>query len=175
MKDGSAKQKCIITPGKKTSTEDKINSNYSTNDSEPSELQIKVNTKKKNINTDMVPLHKGSMYRVFKKDLMNIYSSHPAVYALRLADLIFGKEHLAAVSKMTADRNINLLDQSKLESFISKYLLMFFFSNNILHSHFFVEHIIQVFGQQGTRLEPNDVENMLETKLSNLRNVIIKN
>lgn len=70
--------------------------------------------------SDTIPLHKGSAYRVSKTDLIRIYTSQPAVYTVRLADLVFGKDTLASVSKVSCDGAINLLDQNKMESFVSE-------------------------------------------------------
>lgn len=83
-------------------------------------IENKPNMRKSAESRNMIALHKGSVYKVPKKDLMTIYSPHPAIYTFRLAELVFGKENLVSISKDQYDTQINLLDQDKLESFISK-------------------------------------------------------
>lgn len=69
---------------------------------------------------DLIALHKGCPIKVSKTKLLEIYTEHPALYTIRLAGIVFGKETLSAVSKESEDHAIDLLDQNILNSLISK-------------------------------------------------------
>lgn len=70
--------------------------------------------------SDLIPLHKGCRIKVSKTKLLEIYTEHPALYTIRLAGIVFGKETLSAVSKESEDSAIDLLDQNVLDSLIRK-------------------------------------------------------
>lgn len=70
--------------------------------------------------SDLIPLHKGCRIKVSKTELLEIYTEHPALYTIRLAGIVFGKETLSAVSKESESNAIDLLDQNVLNSLISK-------------------------------------------------------
>lgn len=79
-----------------------------------------VKRKKTISDPDLIPLHKGCPIKVSKTKLLEIYTEHPALYTIRLAGMVFGKETLSAVSKESEDHAIDLLDQNILNSLISK-------------------------------------------------------
>lgn len=70
-----------------------------------------------------IPLYKGCKYRVSKTELLNIYTPHIALYSVRLAELLFGKETLDSVAKASKTNALDMLDSDKLAAFISKFAL----------------------------------------------------
>lgn len=88
----------------------------------PSPTKITIVKKEKTTSDpDLIPLHKGCPIKVSKKKLLEIYTEHPALYTIRLATIVFGKETLSAVSKESEHHAIDLLDKNILNSLISKY------------------------------------------------------
>uniref|UniRef100_A0A336LHW6 CSON002390 protein n=2 Tax=Culicoides sonorensis TaxID=179676 RepID=A0A336LHW6_CULSO len=74
--------------------------------------------RKKQSESDLIALHKGCNIKVSKTKLLEIYTPHPALYTIRLAQIVFGKETLSAVSKESVGRAIDLLDQDILNSLV---------------------------------------------------------
>lgn len=76
--------------------------------------------RKKRSTSDLIPLHAGSHIKISKTKLLEIYTEHPALYTIRLATIVFGKEKLSAVSKESQSHAIDLLDQDILNSLICR-------------------------------------------------------
>lgn len=69
---------------------------------------------------DMIPLHAGSDVYVPKSDLIRIYTTNPAVYTGRLAELVFGRDSLVNAKVIKGDNKTNILtlDSIKLKSIL---------------------------------------------------------
>lgn len=75
---------------------------------------------RKRANPDEIPLHKGCNIFINKSQLLEIYTPHPALYTIRLAEIVFGRETLSTASKDSLDNALDLLDQNVLGSVIGK-------------------------------------------------------
>lgn len=78
------------------------------------------------LNPNMMALHSGSQVFVRKDDILKIFCDRPALYAARLAALVFGEDTLRN-SKMSEDNDpkFAVLDEEVLESIISELLSRF--------------------------------------------------
>lgn len=80
--------------------------------------------------SDLIPLHAGSKVLVSKTKLIDIFDTEPHIYTERLANLLFGRHFTREFPGVVGDRSlrnpvndpIQLLDQEKLASLVSKYL-----------------------------------------------------
>lgn len=108
---------CTATPTVMSSTAITVTSS----EIKMTDTKTKVTSPKEAATTgDLVPLVKGCKHRVSKQKLVSIYTPHPALYTVRLAELVFGKETLDHAAKSSRSNPTAFLDQSKLESFVSK-------------------------------------------------------
>ncbi|XP_063705175.1 modifier of mdg4-like isoform X4 [Culicoides brevitarsis] len=125
-----------------------------TQEKTPPKSVEKKNRPKKS-DSDLIALHKGCKIKVSRSKLLQIYTEHPALYTTRLAEMVFGKETLLAVSKQQKDGNaIDLLDQNTLNSIIV--------------------HVLQVFKSQPVKITEKLVRSYLISKLNTLHSVITK-
>lgn len=69
---------------------------------------------------NMIPLHPGSRVYIAKDDILSIFSNKPALYTVRLAELIFGTDALQ-YSCLPGDIHSDMepLDEVVLSSIIS--------------------------------------------------------
>lgn len=117
------------------------------------------------INPNMMALHSGSQVFVRKDDILKIFCDKPALYAVRLAALVFGEETLRN-SKMSEDNDpkFAVLDEEILESIISESGIFFSIVFTNMH-HFFSAHVIQVFKQQNKSVSRGAVKNSIRMRL----------
>lgn len=86
-----------------------------------------------------IPLHSGSKVLVYKEDLIRIYSTIPALYTARLAELVFGR---LVLESMQNAKNIDSLEPEKMFSLTSEAnpfkpkIIKTVFTNQIYVSHF---------------------------------------
>ena len=85
----------------------------------------------------MMALHTGSRVYVQKEDILKIYCVKPALYSIRLAELVFGVKTMT-LSCMPDDDNPNLtpLDDECLDSIISNTYLMIIFDDLFTNQFF---------------------------------------
>lgn len=112
----------------------------------------------KPVEVDYIPLHKGSKFRVAKKELVKIYSSNPEEYAFNLANLIFGE---GLCSSSTA---VEQLDPEKMASLTSEQATFYttFFVSKL---YYFAGHVVQIFRKQGVNLNKQQIERFLISKI----------
>lgn len=79
------------------------------------------------IEGNMMALHTGSRVYVQKEDILKIYCVKPALYSIRLAELVFGVKTMAlSCMPDEDDPNLTPLDEECLDSIISKSFVLIF-------------------------------------------------
>lgn len=124
------------------------------------------------IDTNMMALHTGSRVYVQKEDIMKIYCVKPALYSIRLAELVFGFKTMT-LSCMPDDDNPNYtpLDDECLDSIISKIIKIF---NNIFTNRYptsLLAHVMQVFKQQNKNITRAAIKGFIRARLNKLHSV----
>lgn len=125
------------------------------------------------IDSNMMALHTGSRVYVQKEDIMKIYCVKPALYSIRLAELVFGFKTMT-ISCMPDDDNPNFtpLDDECLDSIISNIIIIIFdqiFTNQLSIS--LLAHVMQVFKHQNKNITRAAIKGFIRARLNKLHSV----